>query len=135
MFITYLVDICGISVCTVYWVVTSTVLPLTGNPVRTTLQKCYAYLRDKLSIDNDLAAKLFGWDPQLLDGTNFDEIRALNDHGKHFDAFQKWYRFAESWYTEERLEVFCECLEELGKDAKPRLFEVAKEIRKLSRGN
>ena len=70
-----------------------------------------------------------------MDGAHFDEIRALNGNGKHFEAFQKWYQFAESWYTEERLKNFRECLEELGKDARPRLIEVAKEIRKLLRGN
>ena len=82
-----------------------------------------------------LAAKLFGWEPQLLDRAHFDEIRALNGNGKHSEAFQKWYQFAASWYTEKELENFCNCLEELGKDAKPKLIEVAKEIRKLLRGN
>ena len=70
-----------------------------------------------------------------MDRPNFDEIRALNEHGKHSEAFQKWYQFAESGYTKERLRVFCECLEEAGKDARPKLIEVAKEIRKLLRGN
>ena len=99
------------------------------------LQKRYAYLRGNLPIDNELAAKLFGWEPQLLDGPIFDEIRALNELGRHSEAFQKWYQFAESWYTKERLKNFRECLEELGKDTKPKLIEVAKEIRKLLRGN
>ena len=70
-----------------------------------------------------------------MDGAHFDEIRALNGNGKHFEAFQKWYQFAESWYTEKRLEDFCNCLVELGKDVRPKLIEVAKEIRKLLQGN
>ena len=89
------------------------VLPFTDNPVKTTLQKCYAYLRKNLSIDNELSAKLFGWKPQLLDEPTFAEIRALNEHNKPYEAFQKRYQFAELGYTEE----FCECLEEVGKDA------------------
>ena len=71
-----------------------------------------------------------------MDEPTFAEIRALNEHGKPYEAFQKWYQFAESGYTEERLRVFCECLEEVGKGAKPRLIEVAKKIRrKLLRGD
>ena len=100
------------------------------------MQKRYAYLRKNLSVDNELSAKLFGWKPQLLDKPTFAEIRALNEHGKPYEAFQKWYEFAESGYTEERLRVFCECLEVVGKDAKPKLIEVAKKIRrKLLRGD
>ena len=37
--------------------------------------------------------------------------------------------------TEERLRDFCDFLEEVGKDAKPKLIEVAKKIRKMSRGD
>ena len=98
------------------------VLLFTDNPVKTTLQKRYAYLRQNLSIDNELSAKLFGWEPQLLDGPTVAEIRALNEYGKPTEAFQKWYQFAKSGYTEKRLRVFCECLEEVGKDAKPKLI-------------
>ena len=120
----------------VYRLVTFTVPSTPVNPVKTTLQKRYAYLRENLSVDNELSAKLFGWEPQLLDKPTFAETRALNEHGKPYDAFQKWYQFAESGYTEERLRVFCECLEEVGKDAKPMLITVAKEIRrKLLRGD
>ena len=100
------------------------------------MQKHYAYLRENLSVDNELSAKLFGWKPQLLDEPTFDEIRSLNEHGKPTVAFQKWYQFAVSGYTEESLRVFCECLEEVGKEAKPKLIEVAKKIRrKLLRGD
>ena len=93
------------------------------------MQKRYAYLRENLSVDNELSAKLFGWKPQLLDEPTVDEIRSLNEHGKPTEAFQKWYQFAISGYTEERLRVFCECLEEVGKEVKPKLIEVAKKIR------
>ena len=105
-------------------------------PVKTKLQTCYSYLRENLPIDNGLAAQLFGWKPQLLDKPNFDAIGALNKQGEHSQAFQKWYDFAESWYTEETLRVFCECLEEAGKGVKQTLIKVAKEIRrKLLKGD
>ena len=100
------------------------------------MQKCYAYLRENLSVDNELSAKLYGCEPQLLDKATFVEIGALNKYGQPYEAFQKWYQFAESGYTEERLRVFCECLEEVGKEAKPKLIEVAKKIRRdLLRGD
>ena len=85
-------------------------------------------------VDNDLASKLFGWKPQLLADPPYREIRALNDLGKHHDAFEKWYVFSESSYTEDRLEVFCECLKEVGKDTRPKLKVVAEEILKKLKG-
>ena len=99
------------------------------------MQELYAYLGGKLSVDNELAAKLSEWKPPLLDGPTFAEIRALNEHDKPYEAFLIWYHFAKSGYTEERLRGFCDCLEEVGKDAKPKLIKVAKEIRKLLRGD
>ena len=110
-------------------------LPLTDNSVKTTLQIHYAYLMGNLLVDNELAAELFGWKPRLLNERTLNEIRALNGYGRHSEAFLKWYQFAKSWYTEERLRAFCECLEKAGKDARSKLIEVAKKIRKLLRGN
>ena len=95
------------------------------------MKELHAYLGGKLSVDNELAAKLTIWEPPLLDEPTFDEIRDLNEHGKPYEAFLIWYHFAESGYTEERLRDFCDCLEEVGKDAKPKLIKVAKKIRKL----
>ena len=59
----------------------------------------------------DLAAKLYGWKPQLLDGPTFKSINASNDCGKPGDAFQKWHACAEYMYTEENWRDFCKCLE------------------------
>ena len=83
---------------------------------------------------NDLAAKLYGWKPQLLDEPTFKEITALNDRGKTGDAIQKWHDYAASWYTEESLKEFCKCLEDAGNNAKPKLCQVAKKIKKTLKG-
>ena len=83
---------------------------------------------------DDLAAELYGWKPQLLDGSTFKEITALNDRGKSGDAFQKWHDYAECVYTEESLRDFCKCLEDPENIAKPKLRQVAKKIKKTLKG-
>ena len=102
--------------------------------MKNVLEGKYSFLRENLIVDSDLASKLFGWKPQLLAGPPYREIRALNDLGKHHDAFEKWYVFSESSYTEDRLEVFCECLKVVGKNTRPKLKVVAEEILKELKG-
>ena len=88
-----------------------------------------------MTIDNEVAAKLFGWKPQLLGDPPYYEICSLNECGKHYDAFEKWYVFAKSSYTEERLNDFCECLREIGRvDARSKFAEVAEILERL-KGN
>ena len=87
-------------------------------------------------VDNQVAAKLYGWKPQLLADPPYHEIRHLNECGRHYDAFEKWYMFAKSSYNEDSLKVFCECLREIGeKDAKFTLVGVAEEILKEYEGD
>ena len=88
----------------------------------------YSYLSKNLSIDNDLASILYGWKPQLLEDPPYHQINALNDNGKHQDAFKQWHKFAMKSYTEKRLLELCKCLRKAGKKAKPKLTEVAVEI-------
>ena len=89
-----------------------------------------------MTIDNPVAARLFGWKPQLLADPPYHEIRHLNACGKHYDAFEEWYKFAKSSYTEDILKVFCECLKKIAKkDAKFKLVEVAEEILKKLEGD
>ena len=92
------------------------------------LKSEYSYLRENLSIDSEVASKLFGWSPQLLGDPPYREILSLNERGKHFDAFERWYQFAESSYTEDRLKVFCECLGEIGSPTRPKLIEVGRRV-------
>ena len=108
--------------------------PTVDNLVKNVLLERYTYLRNNLRITEDLAAELYGWKPQLLDGPTFKEITALNDRGKPGDAFQKWHDYAASWYTEESLREFCKCLEDAGNIAKPKLRQVAKKIKKTLKG-
>ena len=92
------------------------------------LRSSYSYLRGNLSIDSEVAAKLFGWSPQLLGDPPYREILSLNERGKHFDAFERWYQFAESSYTADRLKVFCECLAEIGSPTRPKLIDVGRRV-------
>ena len=104
--------------------------------MKNVLKSNYAFLRENLTVDNQVAARLFGWKPPLLGDPPYYEIRSLNEGGKHYDAFEKWYVFAKSSYTEERLKDFCECLEEIGgKDARSKLAEVAVELLKEFKGS
>ena len=106
------------------------------NVVKNVLESNHAFLRDNLTIDSQVAARLFGWKPQLLTDPPYHEICHLNECGKHYDAFDKWYMFAISSYTEDSLKVFCECLREIAeKDAKSKLVEVAEEILKKLEGD
>ena len=98
------------------------------------LRSSYSYLRENLSIDNEVASKLFGWRPQLLGDPPYREILSLNERGKHFDAFERWYQFVESSYTEDRLKVFCECLEEIGNPTRPKLVDVGRRLLKMLGG-
>ena len=104
--------------------------------MKNVLESNHAYLRDNLRIDNQVAERLFGWKPQLLADPPYHEIRHLNECGKHSDAFDKWYMYAISSYTEDILKVFCECLKKIAKkDAKFKLVEVAEEILKKFEGD
>ena len=111
------------------------VLPsLSQDAVKDVLRSSYSYLRENLSIDNEVASKLFGWSPRLLGDPPYREILSLNERGKHFDAFERWYQFAESSYTEDRLKVFCECLGEIGSPTRPKLVDVGRRMLKVLGG-
>ena len=101
---------------------------LSEDAVKDVLKTEYSYLRENLSIDNEVASKLFGWSPQLLGDPPYREILSLNERGKHLDAFERWHQFAESSYTEDRLKVFCECLAEIGSPTRPKLVDVGRRV-------
>jgi hypothetical protein len=103
--------------------------------VKDVLKSEYSYLRENLSIDNEVASKLFGWRPQLLGDPPYREILFLNDRGKNFDAFERWHQFAETSYTADRLKVFCECLQEIGSCAKPKVVEVGRKMLGILQGD
>ena len=73
-------------------------------------QGLFAYLSNKLAIDNSLAKKLFGWKPQLLADPPYHEICASNTRGEHPHAFDLWYKFASDHYTGRSLTELCKCL-------------------------
>ena len=73
-------------------------------------QGLFAYLSDKLAIDNGLAKRLFGWRPQLLADPPYHEIHTSNDNGRHQHAFDLWYKFASDHYTGTSLTELCKCL-------------------------
>ena len=100
--------------------------------MKNVLLELYAYLSDNLRMTNDLASKLFGC--KLLDESTFEVIAALNNHGQSGDAFGKWHKYAEWMYTEDSLREFCKCLEDVGNNAKPKLLQVAKKIKKTVKG-
>jgi hypothetical protein len=103
--------------------------------VTITLKNHYAYLRKNLPMSNDLATKLYGWSPQLLADSPYHEIRALNNLGRHFDAFEKWFEFATSFYTEDSIRALCKCLKEAGREGRSKLTKVAmKTLKKVLRG-
>ena len=77
-------------------------------------QGLFAYLSDKLAIDNSLAKKLFGWKPQLLTDPPYHEICASNTRGEHPYAFDLWYKFASDHYTRMSLTDFIKCLRSAG---------------------
>ena len=105
--------------------------------VKAALESHHSYLRKNLRVDNELAAKLYGWSPQLLGDPPYGEIRSLNNQGRQYDAFEKWFNFATSSYTQESVGEFCKCLKEAGREDRPRLTKVArKTLKKVpSRGN
>ena len=90
-------------------------------------QGLFAYLSDKLVIDNSLAKKLFGWKPQLLADSPYHEICASNRHGDYPRAFDLWYTFAMNNYTGTSLTELCKCLRSAG-SARKRLIAIAKKI-------
>ena len=89
------------------------------------------YLEENLSVDNELALKLYG--SKLLGDNHFSEIRASNDNGKHQEAFVHWYSYASKNYTGKSLNNLCKCLRRVGENARPLLTEVAKKIEKAIR--
>ena len=105
--------------------------------VKAALESHYYYLRKNLRVDNELAAKLYGWIPKLLGDPPYSEIKAMNNQGKHYDAYEKWFNFATSSYTQESVGEFCKCLKEAGREGRPRLTKVArKTLKKVpNRGN
>ena len=104
--------------------------------MKNVLENNFAFLRENFKVDNQVAAKLYGWKPQLLADPPYHEIRQLNERGSHYDAFEKWHMFAKSSYTEDSLKVFCKCLREIGeKGARHKLVGVAEEILKKFEGD
>jgi hypothetical protein len=101
--------------------------------VKAALKEEYFYWRNNLTICNDLAEKLYGY--QLLPAYLFTEIRALNNHRRHCDAFKKWFQYATRFYTEEGALMFCECLKEAGRvGMKPRLTRVGEYFKNVLKG-
>ena len=105
--------------------------------VKAALESLYSYLRKNLTVDNELAAKLYGWKPQLLGDPPYSEIKSLSNQGKQYDAFEKWFNFATSYYTQESVGMFCNCLKEAGREGRPKLTKVARKTLKNvpNRGN
>ena len=64
----------------------------------------------------------------MLGSQEHKRIRALNDQGKDDDAFQTWFSFATNGYTEVSLVELCKCLRRAGKDARPKLIDIAEKI-------
>ena len=74
-------------------------------------------------VDNELAASMYG--SKLLDYPTYSRICALNEKGRQNDAFEQWFRFATSNYTEESINVLSDCLKKVGKGTRPRLIKVS----------
>ena len=88
-------------------------------------------LQRDLPVDNNLASKLYGL--KLLADPPLSEIRAMNEHGKHHEAFVYWHTYALKFYTGKSLKDLCTCLRTLGNDAKPLLIEIAEKIEQAIR--
>ena len=91
----------------------------------------FLYLEENLSVDNELAAQLYGLN--LLGDPPYSEICTLNNNGKHQEAFAHWYSYASKNYTGKSLNNLCKCLRRVGENARPLLTEVAKKIEKAIR--
>ena len=98
--------------------------------VKKVLKNLFEYLRENLPVDQELAGKLYGWKPPLIQDGQHRAIRAFIDRGRSYDAFQEWYDFATANYEEESLNHFIDCLKKTGKDARPKLKKIAIKIEK-----
>ena len=104
--------------------------------VKEVLKNLFGYLRENLPVDPQLAGKLYGWKPPLIEGDQHRAILASIGKGRTYEAFQEWYDFATANYNKESLNHFNECLKNTGKDARLKLKEIAikiqKEIRRVT---
>ena len=100
--------------------------------VKVILENLYDYLKGSLPVDQQLAGKLYGWKPPLIQAGQHRAILASIGRGRSEEAFQEWYEFATANYTEDddSLNHFIECLKRTGKDARPMLIEIARKIEK-----
>ena len=98
--------------------------------VKEVLKNLFEYLRENLPVDPQLAGKLYGWKPPLIQGEQHRAILASFSRGRSYEAFQEWYDFATANYKEESLNHFIDCLKKTGKDARPKLKEIAIKIEK-----
>ena len=98
--------------------------------VKVVLKRLFQYLEEKLPVDRQLAGKLYGWDPPLIQDHQHQAILSAITMGRSSAAFQEWYQFAIMNYKEESLNHFIDCLKKTGKDARPMLKVIAKKIEK-----
>ena len=96
--------------------------------VKIVLKRLYQYLEENLPVDRQLAGKLYGWDPPLIQDRQREAILSAITRGRSSDAFQEWYQFVMMNYEEECLNQFNECLRKTSEDAQPMLKHIAEKI-------
>ena len=103
--------------------------------MKTTLDNLHEFLSENLKLDNNVASKMYSWNPKLLNSTTYNNIRRLCENNEYEKVFSEWYWYAKNFYTGVFLMEFCKCLKKAGKDARPVLIVVAEKIEGELQGN